>query len=631
MFDLTKLNLMDISTIGKMIRRIGADGGSLELIAEKITDLLYNRFVNGDAQIKDLALARFFKTQSFKSLRKSRRIFAKKMIGEKEQDLENLKCLTLISTKGERSDWNSCAKSKGHRVIPLTSKESVERIPMILSLINHFGLEVSEVIKPGPQFVLGDRDNFYEVFYVPKALGSPLIPAQENFVIPYNIMSVLGFGGLLPSGDLFAMILFSKVYISQEVAQLFRLLAIHVKICLSPYDRVAFNAQKNSLRESSAVRKVGGENLAVKYTSQAYEKLLQVYEKQVLETTNAIVLEKQLVQTILRNVADGIITIDARGTIKTFNMAAEKIFGYLEGEVTGKNVKLLLPNPYHDEPDAYLQNYRLGRKAGIIGVGREGVGVRKDGSQFSLDLAVSEMDISGQLQYIAVVRDITERKQIENDMRKSLLEKELLMREINHRAKNNMQIISTLIKMQARRSNDERFIKLSHDLDNRLHAMSLVHTQLLQSKDLSLINTGDYFDTLVKNIQSSYGNSYDMIKFNTDTSDISLDMETCMHCGLIINEIVSNSFKYAFNAGQEGRVDILLSYENGSYELIIRDSGAGISKDIDIHNVKSLGMRLVTTLVQIQLSGKIELKRDHGTEFKIIFPAGKGGDSHEKK
>jgi signal transduction histidine kinase len=142
-------------------------------------------------------------------------------------------CLTLAATAGEQAAWNDVRLSRDHRAIPLSTPKSVEQFPMIARLLDQLGVEVGGVIRPSPDFLISETDA--GVFYVPEALGSPYIPAQDAFVIPFGIKSVVGFGGLLPDGRLFAVILFSKVAISRDVAELFGYLSLSTRMALLPY------------------------------------------------------------------------------------------------------------------------------------------------------------------------------------------------------------------------------------------------------------------------------------------------------------------------------------------------------------------------------------------------------------
>ena len=152
-----------------------------------------------------------------------------------------MKCLTLLASCGVERAWNSRHRSAGHKALPLPSAESVARSPMIAQLIRQLGVEVQFLLAPDSRLMVEMEQHSFNVFYVPDAEGSPFIPAQEEFVVPYRVRSVLGFGGVLPSGDLYAMILFSRTRVSREVAELFRTLSLNVKVALLPFvDRQVF-------------------------------------------------------------------------------------------------------------------------------------------------------------------------------------------------------------------------------------------------------------------------------------------------------------------------------------------------------------------------------------------------------
>jgi two-component system NtrC family sensor kinase len=147
-----------------------------------------------------------------------------------------VKCLTLLGTAGEEEAWNSRRRSEGHRAIPLPSAEVVERFPMISQLVRQLGLELPEVVAPDPDLIVRIEEKTCSVFYLPEAAGSPFIPAQTDFVAPYGVKTVIGFGGVMPSGNLFAIILFSRVRVPREKAEVFRILAVSVQAALVPFD-----------------------------------------------------------------------------------------------------------------------------------------------------------------------------------------------------------------------------------------------------------------------------------------------------------------------------------------------------------------------------------------------------------
>lgn len=212
------------------------------------------------------------------------------------------------------------------------------------------------------------------------------------------------------------------------------------------------------------------------------------------------------------------------------------------------------------------------------------------------------------------ITEVTAKNQF---LRKSLKEQETLLREIHHRVNNNMQIISSLLSLQSTQVNDERDLHLFIDSQNRVKSMAKVHERLYQSKDLSSIKFAEYGMSLLNDLFSSHRAS-PRIRLRADIEDVSFNMETAIPCGLIINELVSNSLKYAFPHG-EGEIYVsLMHYEGNRYLLTINDNGIGLPKEIDFKNTQSLGFRLVNNLTN-QLEGEIELDRTNGTTFRIIF------------
>ncbi len=200
----------------------------MEETANNIVRYLYDNMEDAQAGGNACALVRFYKTHPFGQLDAGLQAFAQGILG-KAPDSPDMKCLTMLATAGENPDWNSRANSNGHKAIPLASAEFVSQIPMIAQLISQFGIEMGSVLSPDPS-VIGDLERrSYNTFYIADAVGSPYIPAQDEFVVPYGVKSVLGFGGVLSSGELFVVVLFSKVSIPRETADAFRDLAASAK------------------------------------------------------------------------------------------------------------------------------------------------------------------------------------------------------------------------------------------------------------------------------------------------------------------------------------------------------------------------------------------------------------------
>ena len=221
--------------------------------------------------------------------------------------------------------------------------------------------------------------------------------------------------------------------------------------------------------------------------------------------------------------------------------------------------------------------------------------------------------------FICSTRDINAQKENEKIVQDSLKEKETLLREIHHRVKNNLQIVSSLLNLQSYHVDEEETLDVLMESKNRIKTMAIVHEELYRSPNLTNINFNDYLERLVSNLFYSYGanNKNIMPKFHLE--EINIDIDTAIPCGLIVNELVTNSLKYAFIDDMKGNIEVNLDTNGNMYILRIADDGIGLSKDIDPENTETLGLQLVNGLIK-QIDGYVEINRNHGTEFKITFP-----------
>jgi PAS domain S-box-containing protein len=218
--------------------------------------------------------------------------------------------------------------------------------------------------------------------------------------------------------------------------------------------------------------------------------------------------------------------------------------------------------------------------------------------------------------------DITERKESENRIRQSLKEKEVLLKEIHHRVKNNMQIIQSLLNLQSETIGDQNYKKLLIDSNNRIKSMSLIHETLYRSKDIANLNISDYFNEIIRHLNKIYYRSGLTIDLQMDVVPVNMSMDHSIACGLILNELVSNSLKYAFNDKSTGIISITLSKpESNQAVLSIKDDGCGFNPDRKFDDSsKNLGLKIVDILVKGQLKGDLTIYPDNGTEFCITFP-----------
>jgi len=215
---------------------------------------------------------------------------------------------------------------------------------------------------------------------------------------------------------------------------------------------------------------------------------------------------------------------------------------------------------------------------------------------------------------------LIERKKINEKVSTSLKEKEALLREIHHRVKNNLQVINSLLDLQSARLKDKSSLNAFKESQNRVKSMSLIHEQLYQSKNLAKIDFDKYIHDLVTNLYYIYGGNPDDISYKINVKNVFIGISKAIPCGLIINELVSNSLKHAFPKGRKG--EILIDFHLGDdnkYLLVVGDDGIGLPEKYDYKNIDTLGLQLVDILTQ-QLKGSVELNRNHGTSFKVTFP-----------
>lgn len=235
MHDLTDLSLAELTRCGRALREAASEAKTMEDAAEGVVRYLYQNLVDGDRGERACALVRFFKTHAFGDLDPELREFARGAL-DGDDLADDVRCMTLLATAGDLPEWNVRGESAGHRAIPLPSTAMVRRFPMISRLVEQLGIDIGDVVSPDPGLIADLEQRSFNVFYVPEARGSPYIVEQEGFVEAYGIRSVIGFGGVLPSGNLFVVILFTKTPVPSRARDAFRSLALSVKLAVLPYD-----------------------------------------------------------------------------------------------------------------------------------------------------------------------------------------------------------------------------------------------------------------------------------------------------------------------------------------------------------------------------------------------------------
>jgi len=245
---------------------------------------------------------------------------------------------------------------------------------------------------------------------------------------------------------------------------------------------------------------------------------------------------------------------------------------------------------------------------------------KKDGSLLTGQMSARLVEVEDVACIVNIVRDITERKRAEERISASLAEKIVLLKEVHHRVKNNLQIISSLLELQSDYMEDEESLRFVRESQNRINSMALVHEKLYQSQNFTSVNLGDYIESLTSFLYSTFMKDTGLISLALDVGDVTLGIDEAIPCGLIINELVSNSLKHAFPDGGSGEIAVSCHEgHDGWIMLTVADSGIGLPPGLDIDSTGTLGLQLVSMLVK-QLRGEVEVSRGEGTIFTIAFP-----------
>jgi PAS domain S-box-containing protein len=375
------------------------------------------------------------------------------------------------------------------------------------------------------------------------------------------------------------------------------------------------------------LHKVSKGDINTRISDNPQEELLKALGKvtnQMIESVSREITERKKAEERFNQVAESagewIWEVDRNGLYTYSNHVVEKILGYTPEEIVGKKY-------FYDffEPGIKKQ-----LKEKVFAAFREKTNFRhfiyanvhKMGHVVFLETSGTPVldEQSNFLGYRGVDTDFTERKLAEEHLRKSLKEKEILLRELHHRTKNNLQVISSLLDLHSINIEDKNILNIIKEVQHRIKSIALVHEKLYHAKDLSDVNLKDYITDFAHALLKSYAGIKGRISLKVDVDDIVLSLDTITPCGMIISELVSNSLKYAFPDGGKGKVTIEChSIDGGEVQLRICDNGIGLPKGLDFRNTKSLGFKLICKLAENQLRGTVEREDRKGTAFLIKF------------
>ena len=354
----------------------------------------------------------------------------------------------------------------------------------------------------------------------------------------------------------------------------------------------------------------------------ANERVLTVRLRDLTEhrkAEEALRKSEATVRALLESASQGVVAVNSKGLIMLVNAKTEQLFGYRREDLLDQPIEKLLPDRFRTTHIGHRSGYFKQPRERPMGLGMDLSARRKDGTEFPVEISLSYVAAEDGNIAISFITDITERKAAEQQIRNSLEEKEVLLKEIHHRVKNNLQVVSSLLSLQSGYTKEEPVRDLFLESQNRVKSMALIHEKLYQSTDLANIDFADYIETLSRSLFQSYASNQGSVALETDI-DVSLGIDHAIPCGLIVNELLSNSLKHAFPDGRAGKITLNFHSIEGEFVLVFHDDGIGLPANLDFRNTGSLGLQLVTTLTE-QLTGTIAHTDTPGAEFEIRFRA----------
>ncbi|MEM4525821.1 MAG: histidine kinase dimerization/phosphoacceptor domain -containing protein [Methanothermobacter sp.] len=303
------------------------------------------------------------------------------------------------------------------------------------------------------------------------------------------------------------------------------------------------------------------------------------------------------------------------GKICDVNEHVSEFIGLEKDKLRGKSIfdlNLLLPEKIDEAKDLL----KIMREGGEVPPYETKI-LDPMGNERHVKIFSKPINVNGKDLIIFVIQDLTDIKEAQKELENALEEKDLLLKEIHHRVKNNLMIISSLLSLQARYLKDKEALEIFKESENRARSMALIHERLYRSSNLKEIDMMEYLQTLARGIFSSYAPQG--VELNFDIDKIKMDIELAIPVGLIVNELITNSFKHAFPEGEKGEVSLKLKSLDGKIFLEVSDNGVGFPEDLDWRNTESLGLQLVKSLAE-QINAKVQMISDNGTTFKLIIP-----------
>jgi PAS domain S-box-containing protein len=344
-------------------------------------------------------------------------------------------------------------------------------------------------------------------------------------------------------------------------------------------------------------------------------------------TASSALLTADTLRQVFDASPSAMVMVAGNGVLRLANLQAERLFGYPAGELVGRSVEDLVPARFRREHPDHRRSYFGAPVVRAMGEGRDLFGMRRDGSEVPIEIGLNPIRTEAGLFVLAAIVDISARKRSEEQLRASLLEKETLLREIHHRVKNNMQVVSSLLSLQMSNVDDPRHRALFEECQTRVRTMALIHEKLYSTGNLASLDGAEYMRDLLQMLVRSYLPGRTGIALDVRIAPFVLDVQVAVPVGLILHELVANSFKHAFAGRPTGTLRVQFQTRPaGACELEVADDGVGLPGDFAPDQARGIGFRMVRGLVR-QLDGTMAVHRESGTRFVLTFPQIAAGPS----